>query len=178
MGSATYRLLKLGAVSSSVGTRTRRLVRPQTSESIPLQPRSFSRDVTVVYGPTEEAHKITFLEELRDIRASVSGHWMILCDFNLILQAQDKNNDRLNRRLMTIFSRAVDDLELKEVHLNGRAFTWTSTRESPTLARIDDRLGAPFPGLFSPRPPFHGFGPLSAATVLNIPFWSQEMFPV
>ena len=38
---------------------------------------------------------------------------------------------------MGSFRRVVDDLELKEVHLNGRSFTWTSVRESPTLEGID-----------------------------------------
>lgn len=62
---------------------------------------------------------------------------MILGDFNLILQAADKNNARLNRRLMGWFRRLVDDLELHEVHLNGKAFTWSNARERPTLERID-----------------------------------------
>lgn len=38
------------------------------------------------------------------------------------------------------FRWVVDDLELKEVHLNGRAFTWSNTRECPTLERIDKAL--------------------------------------
>lgn len=31
----------------------------------------------------------------------------------------------------------VDDLQLKEIHLNGRAFTWTNARERSTLERIN-----------------------------------------
>ena len=74
---------------------------------------------------------------MRGIRSLITGPWMIVNDFNLILQAQDKNNDLLNRRLMNKFRRVVDDLDLQEVHLNGRAFTWTSAKERPTLGRID-----------------------------------------
>lgn len=45
---------------------------------------------------------------------------MILGDFNLILQAADKNNARINSRLMGQFRWLVDDLELHKVHLNGQ----------------------------------------------------------
>lgn len=38
------------------------------------------------------------------------------------------------------FHRLVDNLELNEVHLNGRAFTWLNARERPTLERIDKAL--------------------------------------
>lgn len=55
---------------------------------------------------------------MRDIHGSITSSWMILGDFNLILEAQDKNNAHLNRQFMGRFRQAVDDLELKEVHLN------------------------------------------------------------
>lgn len=58
---------------------------------------------------------------------------MVLGNVNLILQAQDKNNASVNMRRMDSFRRLVDDLELKEVHLNGRQFTWSSARDRPTL---------------------------------------------
>lgn len=58
-------------------------------------------------------------------------------DFNLILQAQDKNNTCVNRCRMGSFRCLVDDLELSEVHLYGQAFKWSSVRERPTLERID-----------------------------------------
>lgn len=45
-----------------------------------------------------------------------------------------KSNDNLNRRLMGAFREAVRDLELKELNLRGRKFTWTNDR---TQTRID-----------------------------------------
>jgi hypothetical protein len=47
--------------------------------------------LTCVYGPQNNEDKILFLQELRDIRAVCHGPWMIAGDFNLILQAADKN---------------------------------------------------------------------------------------
>ena len=40
--------------------------------------------LTTVYGPQDDADKILFLQELRDIRAACPGPWMLCGDFNLI----------------------------------------------------------------------------------------------
>jgi exonuclease III len=79
--------------------------------------------VTVVYGPQGDAAKLQFLQELRGIPRPDHNRWLILGDFNLIYQAEDKNNSNLNRRLMGSFKDAIDDLRLKEIKLNGRRFT-------------------------------------------------------
>jgi hypothetical protein len=55
----------------------------------------------------------------------------------MIYGADDKNNDRLNRRLMGQFRRFINDASLKEIHLNYRLFTWSNKRAHPTLERID-----------------------------------------
>jgi hypothetical protein len=64
----------------------------------------------------------------------VSEKWLLIGDFNLILQARDKSNNNLNRRLMGAFRDAIHDLELKELNLLGRKFTWSNDR---THTRID-----------------------------------------
>jgi hypothetical protein len=93
--------------------------------------------LTSVYGPTVEALKPAFLAELRTFRAAVGGPWAITGDFNLILDARDKNNANLNRRSMANFRALVNDLELKEACLLGRRYTWSNERDQPTLVRID-----------------------------------------
>jgi exonuclease III len=90
--------------------------------------------ITAVYGPQGDNEKLQFLGELRWVRHSVTDKWLILGDFNLILQAEDKSNDNLNRRLMGAFRDVVRDLELKELNLRGRKFTWSNDR---TQTRID-----------------------------------------
>ena len=39
--------------------------------------------------------------------------------------------------MMERFRRAIDHLELKEVPLIGRKFTWTNSQKDPTMTRID-----------------------------------------
>ena len=82
--------------------------------------------LTTVYGPTQDQLKPEFLDELRAIRASTPGRWAVTGDFNLILEAADKNNDKLHRRLMGKFRRLLNDLELKEQGLIGRRYTWSN----------------------------------------------------
>ncbi|CAO2206826.1 unnamed protein product [Urochloa humidicola] len=90
--------------------------------------------LTAVYGPQEDNEKLQFLGELRWIQQSVTDKWLLIGDFNMILQACDKSNSNLNRRLMGAFRNVIRDLELKELNLQGRKFTWTNDR---TQTRID-----------------------------------------
>jgi len=99
--------------------------------------------ITVVYGPQGDAAKLQFLQDLKSIPPLMHNRWLILGDFNLIYQEQDKNNSNLNRRLMGAFMAAIDHLRLKEIKLNGCRFTWSNQQDSPTLTRIDRLLCTP-----------------------------------
>ncbi|XP_073355144.1 uncharacterized protein [Aegilops tauschii subsp. strangulata] len=96
--------------------------------------------LSVVYGPQEDAQKITMMEELTARRGLCPGPWMAVGDFNMILNALDKNNSLLDRRMMGHFKRFVDDNALKELFLHGRRFTWSNERENPTMTKIDRAL--------------------------------------
>lgn len=53
-----------------------------------------------VYGPQKKHEKEIFLEELKGLKNVVAGSWLITHDFNLVYKVSDKNNSRLDRRLM------------------------------------------------------------------------------
>ena len=93
--------------------------------------------LTAVYGPTVDALKAEFLDELRALRTALPGPWAIAGDFNLIVEARDKNNANINRRSMGMFRRFINELELKEATLLGRRYTWSNAREQPTLVKLD-----------------------------------------
>lgn len=93
--------------------------------------------LSTVYGPTAREDKADFLQELRGLHAAYQRAWLVCGDFNLIHLAQDKNNGRLNLREMRRFRAVLQELELAELHLNGRLFTWSNERRHPTLERID-----------------------------------------
>jgi len=91
--------------------------------------------ITGVYGPHDDDAKLRFLNEMRALQQLTSDRWLLIGDFNLILQAEDKSNDNLNRRLMGAFRRAVDDMELKELCLKGRKYTWSNNRVQTRIDR-------------------------------------------
>lgn len=90
--------------------------------------------LTVVYGPQGDSEKLQFLQELRMIKQQIPEKWLVIGDFNMILSAEDKSNNNLNRRLMGEFRKLINDLELKELRLRGRKFTWSN---DTTQTRID-----------------------------------------
>ncbi|XP_073355104.1 uncharacterized protein [Aegilops tauschii subsp. strangulata] len=65
---------------------------------------------------------------------------MVAGDFNLIADMSDKSNDRINRRMMGRFRRCITDLDLHELYLNGRRYTWSNKRTEPTLEKLDRAL--------------------------------------
>jgi hypothetical protein len=86
-----------------------------------------------VYGPQGELEKRMFIGELKLLRQTTPSAWLIMGDFNLIYQEQDKNNGRVNRRLMLRFRRAINHLEVKEVQLVGRKYIWSNNQQNPTM---------------------------------------------
>jgi hypothetical protein len=54
---------------------------------------------TGVYGPQSDPDKCLFLQEIKDVRDLHPGPWAVAGDFNLIVDATDKNNSNLNTRI-------------------------------------------------------------------------------
>jgi hypothetical protein len=83
-----------------------------------------------VYGPQVVLEKKMFIRVIKQLKGSVLPQWLLLGDFNMMYKPQDKNNGILNRSLMARFRRALNLLEVKEIDLVGRKFTW-SNNQSP-----------------------------------------------
>lgn len=93
--------------------------------------------ITAVYGPNDDGKKIQFMQELQQIKQVVQAEWLIAGDFNLISRVSDKSNDNVDLRMMGRFRVVLDDLELIDLPISGRRFTWSNEREDVTLSRID-----------------------------------------
>jgi hypothetical protein len=94
-------------------------------------------NLTSVYGPTDDGRRQSFLNELVAVHAQVTGPWLVIGDFNLILNDVDKNKPRVNRSWMRRFKVALDSSYLREIKLVGRRFTWSNEQADPTLVRLD-----------------------------------------
>lgn len=93
--------------------------------------------LTCVYGPQEESDKVEFMQDLVDIRDLHVGQWLVAGDFNLLARQEDKSNALINRRMLGRFRAKLNLLELKELYLNGRLYTWSNERQNATLEKID-----------------------------------------
>jgi hypothetical protein len=78
--------------------------------------------VTRVYGPQDDNDKQHFMQELRQIKQTVSECWILMGGFNLIYKASDKSSHRVNRRLINNFRAVLEDPEVKALHLHDRRF--------------------------------------------------------
>lgn len=93
--------------------------------------------LSCVYGPQGEQEKLLFINDLRGLKFLVRPSWLILGNFNLLTKAANKNNRNINRRLIGSFRGALDHLQLKEIRLSGRKFTWSNAQDTPVLTKID-----------------------------------------
>jgi hypothetical protein len=96
--------------------------------------------LTNVYGPQSNEDKISFLLELRQIRAKCHGPWVVSGDFNLIYKEDEKNNVFCDRAMMGRFRKFIDDKSLIDIPLIGHKYTWSNHQVSPSLVRLDRAL--------------------------------------
>jgi exonuclease III len=107
-----------------------------------------------VYGPQSDGEKRDFLQQLHDRITDdlpPSTATILAGDFNLIVQASDKNNRNLNRRNMAAFRGFINNLQLKDLYMHGRRYTWSNEQQPATMVRLDRVLfnqewDAEFPG--------------------------------
>jgi hypothetical protein len=62
---------------------------------------------------------------------------MIGGDFNILRSSQEKNNDRFNDRWPFLFNAIIDGLNLRELEMSGRKFTWSNNLSSPAFEKLD-----------------------------------------
>jgi exonuclease III len=107
------------------------------SATVKSRVNGITYSITGVYGPQSDSEEEEFLIEMQAVRPLLLPKWVILGDFNLIYRATQKNNGRVNFRLINRFKQALDALDLRELKLQGRRFTWSSGTDDPTLTKID-----------------------------------------
>ena len=50
---------------------------------------------------------------------------------------EDKSNDNFDPRWPNLFNDVIDHLELKEIEMLGRQFTWADNLDAPTFKKLD-----------------------------------------
>lgn len=93
--------------------------------------------ITNVYAPAALELRPAFLEELKTIVIPPDTPWMIAGDFNMIRYSHEKNNNSFCFAEAEAFNQCVDDMNLIELPLLDRSYTWSNKRSIPTLERLD-----------------------------------------
>lgn len=99
--------------------------------------------VTNVYGPSTNDFKPAFIYELRFLANLVHSPWMLGGDFNLVRWLIDRSGNQRIFTLMLLFNDLIRDLQLIDVPLENRRFTWCSNRPAPSHSKINRVFLAP-----------------------------------
>jgi hypothetical protein len=90
-----------------------------------------------VYGAAQDHDKENFLSELVRMGDTVDTPVLIRGDFNIIRCPSEKNNNRYTDRWSSLFNAVINSLNLRELQLSGRYFTWANNLQSPTFEKLD-----------------------------------------
>lgn len=90
-----------------------------------------------VYGAAQPEHKDRFLAEFVNTCSNESLPILIGGDFNIIRSPQEKSNDRYDSRWPNLFNACIQTLNLRELEMEGRKFTWVIAGENPTFEKLD-----------------------------------------
>jgi hypothetical protein len=88
--------------------------------------------LVAVYGAAQDEHKPEFLAELVRICEEEPLPILVGGDINIIRRKEEKNNDNFNTRWPFLFNAIIESLDLREIALSGRQFTWANRRVHPT----------------------------------------------
>ena len=78
-----------------------------------------------VYGPTRTQDREDFWVELGGIRGLWGGPWCVVGDFNAIRFPEERSKGGSLNSAMRRFYEVLEDLELRDLPLQGGIFTWS-----------------------------------------------------
>lgn len=86
----------------------------------------FDWSFVAVYGAAQDAQKPAFLAELARICDSPGVPMKVGGDFNILRSSLEKNRGTFHARWPCVFNAIIQSLNLRELAMSGRQFTWAS----------------------------------------------------
>jgi len=90
-----------------------------------------------VYGPAQYQNKQTFLAELANTCSKESLPYLIGGDFNIMRRPEDKSSGVFDFKWPNLFNDVIESLDLKEIVMSGRQFTWAGPGDNPIFEKLD-----------------------------------------
>jgi exonuclease III len=97
----------------------------------------FKWALVMVYGPAQAENKEQFLAELVRMCSHENLPLLMGGDYNILRHPSEKNNDRYNARWPFLFNAVIDSLNLRELEMSGRKYTWANNLATPTFEKLD-----------------------------------------
>lgn len=104
---------------------------------VKLKAANFEFLLTVVYGPVLANQRSSFLSEIRTIPSLGPPAWLLFGDFNLIRNKSEKQGPSYNYILSNRFNSLISNLNLIELALSDRKFSWSRFITSNSKALLD-----------------------------------------
>ncbi|KAL9670720.1 hypothetical protein QQ045_008278 [Rhodiola kirilowii] len=89
-----------------------------------------------VYAPRLEKEKPQLWESLVELKATNSGEWVIGGDFNSVLAEEERSNSIFNGKDANLFQDFIQAMEVLDLLLKGRRFTWGNKNGASRLDRF------------------------------------------
>jgi hypothetical protein len=90
-----------------------------------------------VYGPCSEQERHNFITWLNSLIIEDDVNWTLLGDFNFYRSLQDRNKEGGNMNDIMLFNEIISNLQLQEIPLKGRSYTWSNMQQEPLLEQLD-----------------------------------------
>ena len=90
-----------------------------------------------VYGPVENSVRESFWEELGSIKGLWDCPWCIGGDFNEVLFPNERSRGGRLSNSMRRFSDILNDLDLRDLPLQGGPYTWSGGLNGSSMSRLD-----------------------------------------
>jgi hypothetical protein len=90
-----------------------------------------------VYVPAYEDRKVEFIDELHYIMSTWQGPILVGGDFILCRIASDKNNGKINQKIVDCFNVWINRWGMIELNPFNRRYTWSNNQSCPVLAKLD-----------------------------------------
>jgi exonuclease III len=101
---------------------------------------SYKWALVVAYSPAQDEHKESVLAELVNMCSHGNLPLLMCGDYNILRYPLEKNNDRYNARWSFLFNAVIDGLNLRELQMSGRKYTWANNLANPTFEKLDQVL--------------------------------------
>jgi hypothetical protein len=98
---------------------------------------NFIWSLVAVYGAAQDEFKADFLRELVNLAKDNPHPILIGGDFNLLRFRPEKSKGRFDGHWPFLFNAVIDSLDLREVSMTGRQFTWANSLPDPTYEKLD-----------------------------------------